>query len=81
MSTTGTDDADVLRCLSTLDPPGTSVHAASIRNATGIPYAHAYRALVRLAATGRVEVSNDAYGRKRYSVQPPPRAASPAEHP
>jgi hypothetical protein len=45
-----------------------SINAVGVRNVLGIPYDRARRMLDRLAADGRLQIVNDAHGRKRWAL-------------
>lgn len=73
-------DAEILALVKIAAYNGGSITARGVRNAIGIEYRRAYRALERLARKGLFEVTNDAYGRKRWRIaeqQPLPSEHAP----
>jgi len=73
-------DAEILALAKIAAYNGGSITARGVRNAIGVEYRRAYRALDRLARKGLFEVTNDAHGRKRWRIaeqQPLPSEYAP----
>lgn len=61
------DKKCILALMRTLEANGRSMTAHDCKAAMGLEYQYAYRLLNQLVKEGSAVVSNDAFGRKRYS--------------